>query len=307
MSGFGALSKLAMSLGRTVFERIAVGTKGLVKLAEESGVKMDALQDSSPEELASVMDTAVRQRLIDPRDANNVKIELAKDAQKQYKDSFNIDAAHGQGDSNTSTGTVNVPMGDGKVREMGVEFEPGRTLLADENMGINRFEEVSDKMNETLDPNNLGTWFGGYNSRGEPDVANFFAGRGGDDAAGAVYPVKLRIENPKIFDRYEDFEDEMREWSEMAEEGGTDVTSQAFVKDLQDQGHDGIMIERSDTDTGEVRSDYVPFNANQIRSIFAKFDPSKKDSGNISASIAGGAVGLGALQSVRGDDGNLQR
>jgi len=82
MSGIGALSKLAMSLGRTVFERIAVGTKGLVKLAEESGVKMDALQDSSPEELASVMDTAVRQRLIDPRDANNVKIELAKDAQR---------------------------------------------------------------------------------------------------------------------------------------------------------------------------------------------------------------------------------
>ena len=82
MSGFGALGKFAMSLGRMVFERIAVGTKGLVKLAEESGVKMDALQDSSPEELASVMDTAVRQRLIDPRDANNVKIELAKDAQR---------------------------------------------------------------------------------------------------------------------------------------------------------------------------------------------------------------------------------
>jgi len=307
MGVFGALGKLVMSLGRELFGSAARGTDGIVELAEKLGVKMDALQDSSPEELASVMDTAVRQRLIDPRDANNVKIELAKDAQKQYKDSFNIDAAHGQGDSNTSTGTVNVPMGDGKVREMGVEFEPGRTLLADENMGINRFEEVSDKMNETLDPNNLGTWFGGYNSRGEPDVANFFAGRGGDDAAGAVYPVKLRIENPKIFDRYEDFEDEMREWSEMAEEGGTDVTSQAFVKDLQDQGHDGIMIERSDTDTGEVRSDYVPFNANQIRSIFAKFDPSKKDSGNISASIAGGAVGLGALQSVRGDDGNLQR
>ena len=293
--GFGALGKIVMSLGRELFGSAARGAEGIVELAEEFGVKMDALQDSSPEDLMSVMNSAARQRLIDPRDANNVIIELAKDAQKQYKNSFNIDAAHGQGDSNTSIGIVNVPMGDGKVREMGVEFEPGRTLLADENMGINRFEEVSDKMNETLDPNNLGTWFGGYNSRGEPDVANFFAGRGGDDAAGAVYPVKLRIENPKIFDRYEDFEDEMRDWSEMAEEGGTDVTSQAFVKDLQDQGHDGIMIERSDTDTGEVRSDYVPFNANQIRSIFAKFDPSKKDSGNISASIAGGAVGLGAL------------
>ena len=81
MAGFGALSKLAMSLGRMVFERIAVGTDGIVELAEKLGVKMDALQDASPEELMSVMDTAVRQRLIDPRDANNVKIELAKDAQ----------------------------------------------------------------------------------------------------------------------------------------------------------------------------------------------------------------------------------
>jgi len=82
MSVFGALGKLVMSLGRELFGSAARGTDGIVELAEKLGVKMDALQDSSPEELASVMDTAVRQRLIDPRDANNVKIELAKDAQE---------------------------------------------------------------------------------------------------------------------------------------------------------------------------------------------------------------------------------
>jgi len=80
--GFGALGKFAMSLGRELFGSAARGTDGIVELAEKLGVKMDALQDSSPEELASVMDTAVRQRLIDPRDANNVKIELAKEAQE---------------------------------------------------------------------------------------------------------------------------------------------------------------------------------------------------------------------------------
>ena len=84
--GFGALGKLAMSLGRMVFERIAVGTDGIVELAEKLGVKMDALQDSSPEKLMSVMDSAVRQRLIDPRDANNVIIELTKDAQRAAPD-----------------------------------------------------------------------------------------------------------------------------------------------------------------------------------------------------------------------------
>ena len=84
MASIGALGKLAMSLGRELFGSAARGANGIVELAEESGVKMDALQDSSPEELMSVMDSAARQRLIDPRDANNVIIELTKDAQSGY-------------------------------------------------------------------------------------------------------------------------------------------------------------------------------------------------------------------------------
>ena len=82
MSGFGALGKLAMSLGRELFGSAARGTNGIVELAEKSGVKMDALQDSSPEELMSVMDRAARQRLIDPRFANSINIQIAKDAQE---------------------------------------------------------------------------------------------------------------------------------------------------------------------------------------------------------------------------------
>ena len=81
MANYGALGKLAISLGRELFGSAARGANGIVELAGESGVKMDALQDSSPEELMSVMDSAVRQRLIDPRDAYNVNIELTKDAQ----------------------------------------------------------------------------------------------------------------------------------------------------------------------------------------------------------------------------------
>jgi hypothetical protein len=298
MAGFGALESV-LSMGRELFGLQIRANDRIADIAKRSGVTMDTLRDTPPETLSDILNRAARSGAIDPRHANSINIHIAQDAQEAYKDSFNIDAAHGQADANTSIGTTLVPRGDGTFREMMVEFEPGRTALDDENLGINRFVDVNEK-DETLDPNNLGTWFGSYNSRGEPDIANFFAEREKSNnlSAGAVYPVKLRIEKPKIFDRYEDFEDEMREWSEMAEENGIDVTSQAFVKDLQDQGHDGIMIERSDTDTGEVRSDYVPFNANQIRSIFAKFDPSKKDSGNISASIAGGAVGLGALQNA---------
>ena len=36
MANYGALGKFGMSLGRMVFERIAVGTKGLVELAEKA-------------------------------------------------------------------------------------------------------------------------------------------------------------------------------------------------------------------------------------------------------------------------------
>jgi len=95
MGVFGALGKLVMSLGRELFGSAARGTDGIVELAEKLGVKMDALQDSSPEELASVMDTAVRQRLIDPRDANNVKIELAKDAQRDMPVTQKLKVYHG--------------------------------------------------------------------------------------------------------------------------------------------------------------------------------------------------------------------
>ena len=95
MSVFGALGKLVMSLGRELFGSAARGTDGIVELAEKLGVKMDALQDSSPEELASVMDTAVRQGLIDPRDANNVKIELAKDAQSDMPVTQKLKVYHG--------------------------------------------------------------------------------------------------------------------------------------------------------------------------------------------------------------------
>jgi hypothetical protein len=62
----------------------------------------------------------------------------------------------------------------------------------------------------------------------------------------------------------------------------------------------GLRFWTVHTDTGNSRTDYVTFTPQQVRSIWAKFDPAKKDSPNISAGVAGGAVGLGALQ-IEGD------
>ena len=81
MAGFGALGKLAMSLGRELFGSAARGNPKISELAELSGVAMDKLEDASPEDLAVVLDRAARQRLIDPRSANSIKIQIAKDAQ----------------------------------------------------------------------------------------------------------------------------------------------------------------------------------------------------------------------------------
>ena len=81
MAGFGALGKLAMSLGRELFGSAARGNPKISELAELSGVAMDKLEDASPEDLAVVLDRAARQRLIDPRSANNIKIQIIKDAQ----------------------------------------------------------------------------------------------------------------------------------------------------------------------------------------------------------------------------------
>jgi len=80
MAGLGALDNL-LSLGRELFGSAARGNPKISELAELSGVAMDKLEDASPEDLAAVLDRAARQRLIDPRSANSIKIQIAKDAQ----------------------------------------------------------------------------------------------------------------------------------------------------------------------------------------------------------------------------------
>jgi ribosomal protein S18 acetylase RimI-like enzyme len=81
MAGFGALDNL-LSLGRELFGSAARGNPKISELAELSGVAMDKLKDASPEDLAVVLDRAARQRLIDPRSANSIKIQIIKDAQE---------------------------------------------------------------------------------------------------------------------------------------------------------------------------------------------------------------------------------
>ncbi len=204
----------------------------------------------------------------------------ARDA-RRFREGFNVDAYHGQADVGASEGIIT--NADGK--EFGVILEPDFDVpsVKDENLGINAFLGTKDKFDDAH-TTSLGTWFGD-----DPDIANYFAGSGiGDSNAGVVYPVKLRMQNPKEYATYDDLEDALYDFIDEGR-GGT----QAFVKSLQDEGFDGIKIDYSTTDTGNPRSDYVIFDSNQVRSRFAKFDPKKASSRNIMNSIVA-AVGAGA-------------
>jgi hypothetical protein len=74
-----------------------------------------------------------------------------------------------------------------------------------------------------------------------------------------------------------------------------------LVDRLKSEGHDGIQITNSYTDIPELRTDYVVFDAQNIRSVNAKFDPEKASSRNILASApAATLTGYGALEALNG-------
>lgn len=175
---------------------------------------------------------------------------------------------------------------------------PRRILVEEEGAPIKEFLDKSDYEGDTPSIQDVGTFFSE-----DPDVASYFAGDG-EYEAGQVYPVKLRLQNPKEYFSYEDFEEDFENFmTEQLQSGKSSFTdeigSKAFREKLQSEGHDGILISRSTTDTGRPRQDYVVFDPKNIRSIFAKFDPTKKESKDILAGAGFTAFGtLGALSGL---------
>jgi len=205
------------------------------------------------------------------------------DFAKSFKDKYNIDAYHGSHQEVALNPQMR--MFDGKPEEV---------LIEEEGAPIKAFVDKDITEGDTTMIQDLGNWFSE-----EPEVANLFAG---ERINSQVYPVKLKLENPKVYDGYEtleaEFEDFMyninrnKPWYE--EQG-----SKAFRDKLKNEGHDGILIQNSMTDIGINRNDYVVFDPKNIRSKFAKFDPKKADSGDILAGVGYTAFGgLGALAGV---------
>ena len=212
-------------------------------------------------------------------------INNVSDFAKSFKDKFSIDAYHGT----RQDVAINPKEGiyDGVPRKM---------LLEEEGAPIKAFLDKDEYEGDTPSIQDLGTWFSQ-----DPDVAHLFAG---ETATSQIYPVKLKLENPKTYFSYEDLEGEFEDFMYNNVKSGRyshldDTGSKAFRDKLRGEGHDGILVERSTTDTGNPREDYVVFDPKNIRSRFAKFDPTKADSRDILAGAGYTAFGtLGGLSGL---------
>lgn len=191
---------------------------------------------------------------------------------------FDIDAFHG---TNQDVAINPVITKDGR-----------RVLVEEDYQPIKEFIDKSEYEGDTPNIQDIGNWFSE-----DPEVANLFS-RGEENAQ--IYPVKLRLKNPKEYFSYEELEEEFEDFMELGIKEGKSfgpeegIGSKAFRENLQKQGHDGIIITRATTDTGKPRKDYVVFEPKNIRSKFAMFDPKKSESGDIMANIAG-VTTIGAL------------
>jgi hypothetical protein len=114
--------------------------------------------------------------------------------------------------------------------------------------------------------NELGSWFSE-----SPNVASAFAeGIRTPRKGGLVMPVYLSIKNPLRVYSY-------GRLMNMAEGRRS---AAAMRRDLEAEGYDGIIIERSTTDTGEPRQDFVAFRPEQIKSAtgnIGTFDAASPD------------------------------
>ena len=191
---------------------------------------------------------------------------------ENFKEGFNIDAFHGT--------SVDVP----------IEKLPDDRGYV-EGKDIAEFKEFVDQDKYTGDSPalaDLGNWFSE-----DPKTASFFSEqtdpntfKRGFVPTSRVIPVKLKLENPKVYQTYDELQEEFEDFMEdaISEAGGEiyeDTGTKAFRDMLKRAGHDGIVVTESRTDTGVIRKDFVIFDPKNIRSRFAKFDPKESESADI--------------------------
>ena len=109
---------------------------------------------------------------------------------------------------------------------------------------------------------------------------------------GAVWPTKLKFENPLVIDA-EGKHAAAFQFESIAKRDGTEEAMRKFRGAFDDGSpHDGVILKNT-KDEGTV---YIPKSPDQIRSRFAKFDPANAGSGLLLGSLAG----MGAVPMMQG-------
>lgn len=141
----------------------------------------------------------------------------------------------------------------------------------------------------------IGFWF-----TNNPATASDFADWSSRGLPGGqVIPVKLRLNNPLILNSYDDLKDLIDEHTKFCRPGymlhGRNIRMMFDKVDydglrnaLKAKGYDGIMIKNTLVDSPDQSTpidQYVVFDPSQIRSRFAKFDPTKQNSANLMDSV----------------------
>tara|TARA_Y100001963_G_scaffold133533_1_gene193253 strand:+ start:572 stop:1456 length:885 start_codon:yes stop_codon:yes gene_type:complete len=153
--------------------------------------------------------------------------------------------------------------------------EMGYTVNAYHGTGGDIAEFDPSKMNPSM---KLGKGF--YFSE-TPSYANLASSirhkraraKGDESQSANVMPVKLKLENPMVFDS----------------ENALPVGGRLDMDTLKAMGHDGVILKSN------KGNEITVFEPHQIRSKFAKFDLKKPRSGNILAGAGGTAVALPVL------------
>jgi hypothetical protein len=180
--GIGSLAKLGiskgMSLGRELFGFLLRSDLNVAKIAEWAGITMDTLKDAPPEALSAILERAARSGAIDPREANNINIQLAKDAQEVAPDnvvSFS-DAKKDQMVSKIKGAIQNMPY------TMNLPYEIGQKLNSEGKL-----------------PLPIGTNLLPLGGKGYPDEVHKIIGYKGDIYNPALYGYEVQAPNGDIF------------------------------------------------------------------------------------------------------------
>ena len=121
-----------------------------------------------------------------------------------------------------------------------------------------------------------------------PELASHYAesARYGAGDAPGVLPAKLRLQNPLVIN--DGLLPDGRSLSALHPAGITRESAGAIREELRGMGHDGVEFR-----IGGEPAQFAVFDPKNIRSRFARFDPSKADSSDLLAGIAGASL-LGA-------------